>query len=136
MASASPYGDEGNGIALAQLGDAFVSRTANVNGTTLHYVRGGSGPSVILLHGFPQDWSVFRRIMPRLARAFTGLAVDLRGIGGSTPTPDRYDAAALAEDVHQLPQHLALEKPYIAGHDNGAWSPFRWLASIRRRRAG
>jgi pimeloyl-ACP methyl ester carboxylesterase len=104
---------------LAQLGDAFVSRTANVNGTTVHYVRGGSGSSVILLHGFPQDWSVFRRIMPRLARAFTVLAVDLRGIGGSTPTPDRYDAAALAQDVHQLVRHLALEKPYIAGHDNG-----------------
>jgi hypothetical protein len=49
--------------ALAQLGDAFVSRTANVNGTTVHYVGGGSGPSVILLHGFPQDWSVFRRII-------------------------------------------------------------------------
>jgi pimeloyl-ACP methyl ester carboxylesterase len=105
--------------ALAQLGDAVVSRTGNVNETTVHYVRGGSGPSVILLHGFPQDWSVFHRIMLRLARTFTVLAVDLRGIGGSTPTPDRYDAATLAEDVHQLARHLALEQPYIAGHDNG-----------------
>jgi pimeloyl-ACP methyl ester carboxylesterase len=101
------------------LGDAFVSRTANVNGTTLHYARGGRGPAVILLHGFPQDWSVFRRIMPRLARAFTVVAVDLRGIGGSTPAPNVYDAATLAEDIHQLARHLALEKPYIAGHDNG-----------------
>ncbi len=40
------------------LGDAFASRTANVNGTTLHYVLAGSGPAFILLHGFPQDWSV------------------------------------------------------------------------------
>jgi pimeloyl-ACP methyl ester carboxylesterase len=105
--------------ALAQLGDAFMSRTANVNRTTLHYVRGGSGPAVILLHGFPQDWSVFRRIMPRLARTFTVLAVDLRGIGGSTTMPNGYEAATLAEDIHQLAGHLALEKPYIAGHDNG-----------------
>ena len=136
MASASPYGHERNEIAcsapaersdepspvdtaLAQLGAAFVSRTAIVNGTTVHYVRGGSGPSVILLHGFPQDWSVFRRIMPRLARTFTVLAVDLRGVGGSTPVPSGYDAATLAEDIYQLARHLALEEPYIAGHDNG-----------------
>jgi pimeloyl-ACP methyl ester carboxylesterase len=104
---------------LAQLGDAFVSRTANVNGTTLHYVRGGSGPAVILLHGFPQDWSVFRRIMPRLTRTFTVVAVDLHGIGGSTPAPNGYDAATLGEDIHQLAVHLGLEKPYVAGHDNG-----------------
>jgi pimeloyl-ACP methyl ester carboxylesterase len=104
---------------LGQLGDAFVAQTANVNGTTLHYVRGGSGPAVFLLHGFPQDWSVYRRIMPRLARTFTVVAVDLRGIGASTPAPNAYDAATLGEDIHQLILHLALEKPYVAGHDNG-----------------
>lgn len=41
--------------AVGELGDGFVSRTANVNGTTLHYVRGGVGPALILLHGFPQS---------------------------------------------------------------------------------
>jgi pimeloyl-ACP methyl ester carboxylesterase len=105
--------------ALAQLGGEFVSGTATVNGTTLHYVRGGSGPAVILVHGFPQDWSGFRRIMPRLSRTFTVVAVDLRGIGGSSATPSGYDAATLAEDIRQLARELALEKPYIAGHDNG-----------------
>jgi pimeloyl-ACP methyl ester carboxylesterase len=105
--------------ALVELGDAFLSRTANVNGTTLHYVRGGAGPAVILLHGFPQDWSVFRQIMPRLARTFTVVAVDLRGVGGSTATPSGYAAATLAEDIHQLATQLGLERPYVAGHDNG-----------------
>jgi pimeloyl-ACP methyl ester carboxylesterase len=105
--------------AVAELGDAFESRTANVNGTTLHYVRGGSGRAVILLHGFPQDWSVFRRIMPRLARTFTVVAVDLRGIGGSTATSSGYDAATLAEDIRQLTTQLGLDRPYVAGHDNG-----------------
>jgi hypothetical protein len=47
-------------LAAEALGDTFASRTAEVNGTTLHYVRGGGGPAIILLHGFPQDWSVFR----------------------------------------------------------------------------
>jgi pimeloyl-ACP methyl ester carboxylesterase len=105
--------------AAEALGHTFVSRTTEVNGTTLHYVRGGAGPAIILLHGFPQDWSVFRRVMPQLARAFTVVAVDLRGIGGSAATASGYDAANLAEDIHQLAGHLGLERPYIAGHDNG-----------------
>jgi pimeloyl-ACP methyl ester carboxylesterase len=74
---------------------------------------------MILLHGFPQDWSVFRRIMPRLARSFTVVAVDLRGIGGSTATPSGYDAATLAEDIRQLATELGLDRPCVAGHDNG-----------------
>ena len=114
----TPHGPEVD-AAAAGLGDAFVARRANVNRTTLHYVRGGTGPAVMLLHGFPQDWSVFRRIMPRLARAFTVVAVDLRGVGGSTATPSGYDAATLAQDIHELATHLGLERPYVAGHDNG-----------------
>src|SRR6266852_3267444 len=56
---------------VARLGNGFISDYAKVNGTTLHYVRGGIGPAVILLHGFPQDWYEFHRIMPRLAKKFT-----------------------------------------------------------------
>jgi len=84
--------------AAAALGGAFVSRTASVNGTTIHYVRGGSGPGLILLHGFPQDWSVFRRIMPRLAPKFTVVAVDLRGIGGSAATGATARSPSLTAD--------------------------------------
>src|SRR6266852_4787656 len=66
---------------VARLGNGFISDYAKVNGTTLHYVRGGTGPAVILLHGFPQDWYEFHQIMPRLAEKFTVVAVDLRGMG-------------------------------------------------------
>jgi hypothetical protein len=52
----------------------FASATAKVNGTVLHYVRGGKGPPVILLHGFPQEWSEYRAIMPRLSQRFTVVA--------------------------------------------------------------
>ena len=117
---------------LAQLGDAFVSRTANVNGTTLHYVRGGSGPAVILLHGFPQDWSVFRRIMPRLARTFTVVAVDLRGIGGSTAAANAYDAATLGEDIHLLALRFGVEKPTWRATTTAGWWRMRWLASTHK----
>jgi pimeloyl-ACP methyl ester carboxylesterase len=104
---------------VARLGTGFLSSTARVNGTTLHYVRGGTGPAVILLHGFPQDWSAFRKIMPRLARKFTVVAVDLRGVGRSAATPGGYDAANMAEDIHQLARHLELGRVYVAGHDIG-----------------
>src|ERR1700730_1458869 len=43
-----------------QLGSGFESKFAQVNGTRLHYVRGGHGPAIILLHGFPEDWYEFR----------------------------------------------------------------------------
>jgi pimeloyl-ACP methyl ester carboxylesterase len=105
--------------AVAQLGKGFVSNTAKVNGTTLHYVRGGTGPAVILVHGFPQDWYEFHKIMPRLAKKFTVIAVDLRGVGGSAATPKGYEAANLAEDINQLIRQLKLEKVYVAGHDIG-----------------
>jgi pimeloyl-ACP methyl ester carboxylesterase len=101
------------------LGKEFASETAAVGGTTLHYVRGGKGPAVILIHGFPQDWFEYRAIMPRLAKRFTVIAVDLRGIGGSTATADGYDAANMAEDIHQLLSKLKLERVFIVGHDVG-----------------
>lgn len=105
--------------AMAALGSGFVSDTARVNGATFHYVRGGAGPAVILLHGFPEDWYEFHRIMPLLTRRFTVVAVDLRGVGGSIPTGGGYDAANMAEDVHQLVEHLHLEHVYVVGHDIG-----------------
>jgi pimeloyl-ACP methyl ester carboxylesterase len=76
-----------------ELAADFAEGTADVNGTTLHYVRGGSGPALVLLHGFPQDWLEWRRMMPRLAQRFTVVAVDLRGVGGSGATADGYAAA-------------------------------------------
>ncbi len=105
--------------AVRKLGKEFSSNTAKVNGTTLHYLRGGTGPAVILLHGFPQDWYEFHKIMPRLAKKFTVIAVDSRGIGGSLATGKGYEAANLAEDINQLAEQLKLEKPYIVGHDMG-----------------
>ena len=104
---------------LAQLGAGFESCTAQVRGATLHYIRGGDGPAVVLVHGFPQDWYAFRKVMPALARRFTVIAVDLPGIGGSTGTEGEYDAASLAAQIHALASHLQLRRLYLAGHDIG-----------------
>jgi pimeloyl-ACP methyl ester carboxylesterase len=104
---------------VAELGEGFVSGTAQVNGTSIHYVRGGTGPALILVHGFPQDWYEYHAIMPRLAKRFTVVAVDLRGIGASKATANGYDAANMAEDVRQLVTTLKLDHVYIVGHDIG-----------------
>ena len=97
----------------------FRSATVQVNGASLHYVAGGRGPALILIHGFPENWSAYAQIMPRLATRFRVVAVDLRGIGGSTPTESGYDAATMAQDVHQLARELELDRPYVVGHDVG-----------------
>jgi alpha-beta hydrolase superfamily lysophospholipase len=86
----------------------FLSETATVNGITLHYIRGGKGPAVILIHGFPQDWFEYRPIISRLGKQFTVVALNLRGIGGSTPASHGYDAAIMAEDIYQLSSVLKL----------------------------
>lgn len=104
---------------VAELGSGFESSFVQVNGTRLHYVRGGSGPAVILLHGFPEDWYEFRLVMPRLAKTFTVVAVDLRGVGESAPAETGFDAANLAEDIHQLVGDLGVEHVYVFGHDIG-----------------
>ena len=109
---------------VAQFGASppgFSSANVQVNGSSLHYVRGGNGPAVILVHGFPEDWVEYRAIMPRLAERFTIVAVDLPGIGRSEPANGDYDAANLAADIHGLAETLKLDRPYIVGHDLG-WS--------------
>lgn len=112
---------------MATLGGGFVSGTVQANGTTLHYVRGGTGSVVILLHGFPEDWYAYHRVMPLLAKQFTVVAVDLRGIGGSPATAGGYDAANMAEDIHQLAEQLHLEDVYVVGHDIGGMVAYAFV---------
>lgn len=109
---------------VRELGSGFESGYAGVNGTQLHYVRGGNGPAIVLLHGFPQDWSEFRLVMPRLARHFTVIAVDLRGVGESSSSLAGYDAPNLADDIHQLVLALGLKKVYVVGHDIGGMAAY------------
>jgi pimeloyl-ACP methyl ester carboxylesterase len=112
---------------VASLGDRFRSEKANVNGTSIHYVRGGSGPVVLLVHGFPEDWYQFHHIMPILEKKFTVIAVDLRGVGDSDVTASGYDAANLAEDLNQLAEQLQLNNIYIVGHDIGGMVAYAFL---------
>jgi pimeloyl-ACP methyl ester carboxylesterase len=113
--------------ALAQLGPGFASHSADVNGASLHYVRGGAGQAVILPHGFPQDWAENRKVMPALAKRFTVIAIDLPGIGGSSPTPGAYDTASMARHIRALVRQLDLGRAYLVGHDIGGMVAYGYL---------
>ena len=112
--------------AVAELGAGFVSATVQASGT-LHYVRGGTGPAVILLHAFPEDWYEYHKVMPGLAKKFTVVAVDLPGIGGSTAKSGSYAAADMADDIHQLQEQLHLEHIYVVGHDIGGMVAYAFV---------
>jgi hypothetical protein len=62
----------------------FSHHMASVNGIQMHYVIGGQGDPVVLLHGWPQTWYEWRHIMPALAKNYTVVAPDLRGLGDSS----------------------------------------------------
>lgn len=113
--------------AAVGLGSGFVSGSVAVNGISLHYVRGGTGPAVLLLHGFPEDWSAYSKVMPLLGRKFTVVAIDLPGIGGSTAQPGGYSAADMAADIHQLQEQLHLQHAYLVGHDVGAMVAYAFV---------
>jgi pimeloyl-ACP methyl ester carboxylesterase len=108
-----------NASRLAAPPVGFVSADVEVSGARLHYVRGGLGPAVILVHGFPEDWVEYRAIMPKLAERFTVVAIDLPGIGKSDPSANGYTTADMADAIHGLAAALELERPYIVGHDLG-----------------
>src|ERR1700733_267568 len=80
---------------------------ADVNGAQLHYVSAGpAGSPVLLVHGWPETWWAFRKLIPLLATAHRVFAVDLRGFGDSSNADGRYDVATSAEDLHHLVEHL------------------------------
>ena len=98
----------------------FESGTAQVNGIRIHYVAGGRGEPLFLLPGWPQTWWQYNRIMPALARDFRVVAVDLRGMGGSSFPAGGYDKKTMARDVFELARALGYRRINIAGHDIGS----------------
>ena len=103
---------------------------AHVNGTTLHYAAAGTtGPPVLLVHGFPETWRTFRKLIPLLAASHRVFAVDLRGFGDSDTAPGDYDSGASAEDLHQLIEHLGLGPVHLTGQDISGATVFRLAAT-------
>ncbi|MGC3937021.1 alpha/beta fold hydrolase [Roseobacter sp. EG26] len=99
----------------------FEKNTAEVNGQHIHFARCGSGPALLLLHGFPQTHAMWQQIAPRLSENFTVIAPDLRGYGASSKPEgtDNYSFRHMAQDQLALMDHLGHSAFHIAGHDRG-----------------
>jgi pimeloyl-ACP methyl ester carboxylesterase len=99
-------------------------RAAGVDGLWLHYVRCGSGPTVVMLHGWPGYWFDWRYVIARLSPVVDCLAVDLRGFGDSDAADgdpwSAYDEDLMAADVVAVLDHLGIERFALAGHDVGS----------------
>jgi pimeloyl-ACP methyl ester carboxylesterase len=99
---------------------------AQVNGTNLHYIAAGkSGSPILLVHGFPETWWTFRKLIPLLSSSHRVFAVDLRGFGDSDNEPGMYDSKTSAEDLHLLIEQLEVGPVHITGQDISGAAVFR-----------
>src|SRR5258708_17166734 len=89
------------------------------NGVQLHYVAAGSGPLVLLLHGFPEFWYSWRYQLPALATRFRVVAPDLRGYNLSDKPRSGYDVTTLTDDISGLVTALGARRAHVVGHDWG-----------------
>lgn len=97
---------------------AVTHHTAAINGTDLHYVASGTaGTAVLLVHGFPESWWAFHKLIPLLSAEHQVFAVDLRGFGDSAPAAADHDSATAAADLIGLIEHLNVGPVHLVGQD-------------------
>ncbi len=104
--------------------------TAHVGGTALHYVTAGTeGSPILLVHGFPETWWAFHRLIPLLAEHHRVFAVDLRGFGDSGDAEGDGGSARAAEDLHLLIAQLGVGPVHLTGQDISGATVFRLAAT-------
>ncbi|CAM3662449.1 alpha/beta hydrolase [Nocardiopsis rhodophaea] len=115
----------------------WTHRTVSAAGTRFHAVEAGTGPLVLLLHGFPQFWWSWHEQLVALADAgYRAVAVDLRGYGASDKPPRGYDLVTLASDAAGLIRALGEGEAVVVGHASGGllgWTMASYFpTSVRR----
>lgn len=102
----------------------FAGAYRTIDGVRLHYVEGGRGPLVLLVHGFGQSWYEWHQLMPLLARNFTVVAVELPGLGLSSP-PRSYAGQDVAATLYKFAKSLSPDAPFdLVAHDIGIWNTY------------
>lgn len=110
--------------------EGFAAAEVPTGETTIFTRSSGSGPPLLLLHGFPQTHVMWRGVAPRLAHSFTVVCADLRGYGQSgcpVSTPDHapYAKRAMARDMVTVMERLGFPRFSVAGHDRGGRVAYR-----------
>jgi len=103
---------------------SFKQKNRLLRDATIHYRIGGSGPPLLLLHGYPQNHFMWHEVAPILAEHFTLICPDLRGYGESSKPAGgddhrNYSKRIMAEDQIQLMSELGYDRFCVAGHDRG-----------------
>lgn len=111
-------------MTAANLFPGFRRTTLDAEGVPVNLVTGGSGPPLLLLHGYPQTHALWHKVAPRLAQRYTVVAADLRGYGESgKPTTDTrhtpYSKREMARDAVTAMRLLGHTRFFLAGHDRG-----------------
>jgi haloacetate dehalogenase len=102
----------------------FAQARLPVNGITINLRHGGSGPPLLLLHGFPQTHVIWHKVADELAKHFTLVMPDLRGYGDSskpagTPDHGNYSKRVMAQDMVDVMRTLGFNSFHLCGHDRG-----------------
>jgi pimeloyl-ACP methyl ester carboxylesterase len=106
--------------------EGITHHRVSLNGTELHYVAAGQGGSpVLLVHGFPETWWTFRKLIPLLAQRHRVFAVDLRGFGDSSNQSGEYGSKVSAEDLAALIVRLGVGPVHLTAQDISGASVFR-----------
>jgi pimeloyl-ACP methyl ester carboxylesterase len=98
--------------------------TGDAGPLRVHYAEAGDGPPLLLLHGWPQHFWCWRRVVPRLAGDFRLICPDLRGFGWTGAPGRGYDNETFAADAVALLDALGLERVGVIGHDWGGFTGF------------
>jgi len=116
------------GRLAAQTNSTIAIHSAQVEGVRLSYLSCGSGPAVILLHGYAETSRMWRPLIPQLAQKFTVIAPDLPGIGDSGIPAAGLDMKSSAVAIHALVKSLGIQKARVVGHDIGLMVAYAYAA--------
>jgi pimeloyl-ACP methyl ester carboxylesterase len=111
-----------------QLPAGFTEKSTAVNGVRISYKIGGTGPAVVLLHGYTETSHMWLPVMPLLAKNHTVIAPDLRGAGDSERPEGGYDKKTMAKDIRELVQQLGEKEVTLVGHDIGLMVAYAYAA--------
>ena len=111
--------DNSYDVAVPPPPPGFRHATAQVDGATIHYLIGGHGPPVMLLHGWPVTAYAWRGVAPALTDRFTVIAADMPGFGDSGPSSKGYQKRVIMEELRDLVHQLGFTQVLLVGHDMG-----------------